>query len=227
MALLRAGHAWRWEQLDTTAAWNSRAGPQLQWLGASSRYLIFNDLGCGGGGGAGSSGSGGSSAAAAAAVGGATSAAAASWQVRAVASKPFLLGSPSGALWLRHRGVLTVMSPKENPINTRVFLAAAESRDAGTGMRLHHLVSVPTLFWCLHAARRPSETLPLGLKQCLGVPHPLFFPQGDACAVVYDLQRMTRSRALPLPLHSVSADGSRGLTLNFRRLEAAAPGADF
>jgi hypothetical protein len=40
------GHVWHWEQLDTTAAWNTRSGPQLQWLGASSRYLFFNDLRC-------------------------------------------------------------------------------------------------------------------------------------------------------------------------------------
>lgn len=45
----KLGHVWHWEQLDTSAAWNTRAGPQLQWLGASSRYLLFNDLRCRGG----------------------------------------------------------------------------------------------------------------------------------------------------------------------------------
>ena len=50
------GHVWHWEQLDTTAAWNTRAGPQLQWLGASSRYLLFNDLRCSAIGDAGSAG---------------------------------------------------------------------------------------------------------------------------------------------------------------------------
>lgn len=50
------GHVWHWEQLDTTAAWNTRAGPQLQWLGASSRYLLFNDLRCSAVGDAGSAG---------------------------------------------------------------------------------------------------------------------------------------------------------------------------
>ena len=53
---LAPGHVWHWEQLDTTAAWNTRAGPQLQWLGASSRYLLFNDLRCGAVGDAGSAG---------------------------------------------------------------------------------------------------------------------------------------------------------------------------
>jgi hypothetical protein len=42
--------------------------------------------------------------------------------------------------------------------------------------------------------------------------------------VVYDLQRMTRLRRLPLPLHSVSEDGARGLAVNMQRLEAASPG---
>ena len=42
--------------------------------------------------------------------------------------------------------------------------------------------------------------------------------------VVYDLQRMTRMRRLPLPLHSVSEDGARGLAVNMQRLEAASPG---
>ena len=42
--------------------------------------------------------------------------------------------------------------------------------------------------------------------------------------VVYDLQRMTRTRRMPLPLHSVSEDGARGLAVNMQRLEAASPG---
>lgn len=42
--------------------------------------------------------------------------------------------------------------------------------------------------------------------------------------VVYDLQRMTRMRRLPLPLHSVSEDGARGLAVNMQRLDAASPG---
>jgi hypothetical protein len=56
LTYMAPGHAWHWEQLDTTAAWNTRAGPQLQWLGASSRYLLFNDLRCGAVGDAGSAG---------------------------------------------------------------------------------------------------------------------------------------------------------------------------
>ena len=43
---MSAGAAWRWEGLDSSAAWNSGAGPQLQWLGASSRYFVFNDVQC-------------------------------------------------------------------------------------------------------------------------------------------------------------------------------------
>ncbi len=41
-----AGQAWRWEQVDVSRAWNLRAGPQLQWLGPTSRHLLFNDLHC-------------------------------------------------------------------------------------------------------------------------------------------------------------------------------------
>lgn len=45
-----------------------------------------------------------------------------------------------------------------------------------------------------------------------------------ACAVVYDLQLMTRARVLPHPLAAVSRDGGRAASLDFRRLDVARPG---
>ncbi|DBA87852.1 TPA: hypothetical protein ACH3X1_004849 [Trebouxia sp. C0004] len=41
-----ADDTWYWEHLDTSWAWNSHQGPQLQWLGPSDRYIVFNDGRC-------------------------------------------------------------------------------------------------------------------------------------------------------------------------------------
>ncbi|KAL3145810.1 hypothetical protein ABBQ38_015186 [Trebouxia sp. C0009 RCD-2024] len=38
--------SWYWEHLDTSWAWNSHQGPQLQWLGTTDRYIVFNDGRC-------------------------------------------------------------------------------------------------------------------------------------------------------------------------------------
>jgi len=48
---------------------------------------------------------------------------------------------------------------------------------------------------------------------------------GGRCAVVYDMQQLTRSRVLPMPVHSVSSDGSMAASFNHQRLHAAMPGA--
>ena len=48
---------------------------------------------------------------------------------------------------------------------------------------------------------------------------------GGRCAVIYDMQQLTRSRVLPMPVHSVSADGSLAASFNHQRLHAAMPGA--
>ncbi len=48
---------------------------------------------------------------------------------------------------------------------------------------------------------------------------------GGRCAVVYDMQQLTRSRVLPMPVHSVSTDGSMAASINHHRLHAAMPGA--
>lgn len=32
--------AWYWEHLDTSWAWNSYQGPQLQWLGTTDRHAL-------------------------------------------------------------------------------------------------------------------------------------------------------------------------------------------
>lgn len=37
--LLSADDTWYWEHLDTSWAWNSHQGPQLQWLGPSDRHV--------------------------------------------------------------------------------------------------------------------------------------------------------------------------------------------
>lgn len=35
-----ADDSWYWEHLDTSWAWNSHQGPQLQWLGTTDRYAL-------------------------------------------------------------------------------------------------------------------------------------------------------------------------------------------
>ena len=44
------------------------------------------------------------------------------------------------------------------------------------------------------------------------------------CSVVFDIQRLTRARVLPLPVCAVSPDGLSGLHVSFGRQEYAAPG---
>ena len=46
------------------------------------------------------------------------------------------------------------------------------------------------------------------------------------CSVVFDIQRLTRARVLPLPVYAVSPDGLSGLHVSFGRQEYAAPGKD-
>lgn len=45
------------------------------------------------------------------------------------------------------------------------------------------------------------------------------------CAVIFDIQRLTRARVLPLPVHTVSPDGLQGLHVSFGRQELAQAGA--
>lgn len=42
--LLSADDTWYWEHLDTSWAWNSHQGPQLQWLGPSDRHMPLCSL---------------------------------------------------------------------------------------------------------------------------------------------------------------------------------------
>lgn len=44
------------------------------------------------------------------------------------------------------------------------------------------------------------------------------------CSVVFDIQRLTRARVLPLPVCAVSPDGLLGLHVSFGRQEHATPG---
>jgi len=187
-----AGHAWHWEQLDTTAAWNTRSGPQLQWLGASSRYLLFNDLHCRGP-------AGGIAAAAIAAVTAATD--------RVL---------KDGAA--KHRS----LKQDEAAGDTDIGPSAARGFIAGNASRLSTGSSAAA---AVAAASGKAAVAASGAARDVAVAEAA--PQqllGDACAVVYDLQRMTRTRRLPLPVHSVSEDGARGLATNMQRLEAASPG---
>ena len=127
-----AGGGWRWEQLNSAAAWNVRRGPMLQWLGPTSRYIVFNDIGCN------------------------------------------ASGSSSGQLaaWVR-------------PWEQQQGWAGSH----GTGGNSS------------------------GREQ--------------PCAVIYDMQQMSRSRSLPTAIYSVSPDGRLAATLNFGRLDAAAPGSGY
>ena len=132
-----AGHSWRFEQLDTSNAWNLRAGPQLQWLGSTSRYFVFNDGGCGG-------------------------------PRSRLLAEDGLSGAHGGA-------------SNDSSSASIGLVAAASSND--------------------HTAA------------------------GGWCAIVYDMQQLTRSRVLPMPVHSVSADGKLAAGYSFQRLQAAVPGA--
>ena len=37
---------WNWTYLTTSSAWNLQLGSRLQWLGPSSRLVVFNDRDC-------------------------------------------------------------------------------------------------------------------------------------------------------------------------------------
>ena len=37
---------WNWTYLTTSSAWNLQLGSRLQWLGLSSRLVVFNDRDC-------------------------------------------------------------------------------------------------------------------------------------------------------------------------------------
>ncbi|DBA83403.1 TPA: hypothetical protein ACH3X2_006540 [Trebouxia sp. C0005] len=95
-----ADDTWYWEHLDTSWAWNSHQGPQLQWLGPSDRYIVFNDGRC----------------------------------------------------------------------------------------------------------------------------HGVQLSRDPFCAVIFDIQQLTRARILPLPIHTVSPNGHQGLHVSFARQEFATPG---
>ena len=140
------GYSWRFEQLDTSTAWNLRAGPQLQWLGTTSRYFVFNDGLCGG-----------------------------------QRSRLQGIGTSisSDSISAAGGGIMNVTDDADS-------LAVATGGDAAAAAAA-----------------------------------------GGWCAVVYDVQQLTRARALPVPVHSLSPDGTMATSINFQRLDAALPGAAY
>jgi hypothetical protein len=132
--------------LDTSTAWNLRAGPQLQWLGITSRYFVFNDGLCSG------------QRLELPGIGTSTSSDSAS-----------VLGGSIG---------------NETSAGDRVALGLAFDEAAGAAAAA-----------------------------------------GGWCAVVYDVQQLTRTRVMRMPVHTVSPDGTKATSINFQRLDAASPGA--